>query len=89
MRLIDATELMEHVYRDELDSRELIAQMINNAPTVRTMIVRHGKWLRQKFSEYLTAYHCSQCGNFITGMYKPDYNFCPYCGARMDLKEGD
>ena len=89
MRLIDATELMEHVYRDKLDNRELIAQMINNAPTVRTMIVRHGKWLRQKFSEYLTAYHCSQCGNFITGMYKPDYNFCPYCGARMDLKEGD
>lgn len=35
MRLIDADELMEHVYRDKLDSRELIAQMIENAPTVR------------------------------------------------------
>ena len=34
MRLIDADELMEHVYRDRLDSRELIAEMIQNAPTV-------------------------------------------------------
>lgn len=34
MRLIDADELMEHVYRGKLDSRELIADMVNNAPTV-------------------------------------------------------
>ena len=34
MRKIDADELMEHVYRDRLDSRELIAKMIQNAPTV-------------------------------------------------------
>jgi len=35
MRLIDADELMEHVWRDKLDSRELIAKMIDNAPTVK------------------------------------------------------
>ena len=34
MRLIDADELLEHVGRDKLDSRELIMQMIINAPTV-------------------------------------------------------
>lgn len=34
MRLIDANELMEHAGRDKLDSRELIMQMIENAPTV-------------------------------------------------------
>lgn len=34
MRLIDADELMEHVHKDKLDSRELIADMVNNAPTV-------------------------------------------------------
>lgn len=37
MRLIDASELIEHAYRDKLDSRELIAQMIENAPTVKAM----------------------------------------------------
>lgn len=35
VRMIDADELMEHVYRDRLDSRELIAKMIQNAPTVK------------------------------------------------------
>ncbi len=33
MRLIDADELMEHVCRDRLDSRERIAKMIEDAPT--------------------------------------------------------
>lgn len=35
MRLIDADELIEHAWRDKLDSRELIAQMISTAPTIK------------------------------------------------------
>lgn len=34
MRLIDADELEEKVWRLKLDSRELIAKMIEDAPTV-------------------------------------------------------
>ena len=33
-RLIDADELLEHVWRDKLDSRELIAKMIDNAQII-------------------------------------------------------
>lgn len=33
MRPIDADELLEHAWRDKLDSRELIAKMIKDAPT--------------------------------------------------------
>ena len=40
MRLIDADELMEHVWRDKLDSRELIAKMIETAPTVKEIPVK-------------------------------------------------
>lgn len=40
MRLIDADELIEHAWRDKLDSRELIADMINRAPTVVEVPVR-------------------------------------------------
>ena len=39
MRLIDADELMEHVWRDKLDSRELIAEMIDNALTIKDAII--------------------------------------------------
>ena len=38
MRLIDADTLMEQVYRDKLDSRELIADMVKNAPTVTSAV---------------------------------------------------
>lgn len=34
MRPIDADELLEHAWRDKLDSRELIANMIESAPTI-------------------------------------------------------
>lgn len=33
-RLIDANELLEHAWRDRLDSRERIAEMIENMPTI-------------------------------------------------------
>ena len=35
MRLVDADELIEHAWRDKLDSRELIVQMIATAPTIK------------------------------------------------------
>ena len=40
MRLIDADELMEHAWRDKLDSRELIAGMIEKAPTIKEIPTR-------------------------------------------------
>ena len=40
MRLIDADELIEHAWRDKLDSRELIAGMIDNAPTVKEISIK-------------------------------------------------
>lgn len=35
MRLIDADELIERAWREKLDSRELIVEMIATAPTVK------------------------------------------------------
>lgn len=35
MRLIDADELLEHVWRDKLDSRKAIARMVKSAPTIK------------------------------------------------------
>ena len=40
MRLIDADELIEHAWRERLDSRELIVQMISNAPTIKEIPTR-------------------------------------------------
>ena len=33
-RLIDANELLKHIWKDRIDTRGLIDQMVNNAPTI-------------------------------------------------------
>ena len=55
MRLIDATELMEHVYRDRLDSRELIVQLIENIMII-VIFLQHSK---SKFLKKLLNPHIS------------------------------
>ena len=37
MRLIDADELIEHVWRDRLDSRERIADLVESMPTIKAV----------------------------------------------------
>lgn len=54
MRLIDADELMEHVWRDKLDSRELIAAMIEKAPTINMNEERD--WWRDQCKEFYEDY---------------------------------
>ena len=96
MRLINADELMEHVWRDRLDSRELIVEMIEKAPTVKeiptnipidvfeqllSMHVKTGHWIDDEFGS-----KCSCCG-IHTHLDKFDrpmkFKYCSMCGAKM------
>lgn len=82
MRLIDADELTEMVWRERLDTRERIANLIARQPTIEAKPVKRGKWDRYICSE------CNVCADyFISGDFyfdeKPDY--CPNCGAKMDI----
>lgn len=92
MRLIDADELLEHAYRDRLDTRERIADMIRNAPTIDYVVQKvpiraKGKWIYRN-----NVYYCSICNNMALdyddcseGLLTTD--FCPYCGA--DMRESE
>lgn len=97
MRLIDADELMEHVWRDKLDSRELIAEMIDNAPTAQLISPKQkiGRWIGHRehcenlgvIPSGLGAYKwCSNCdcGIDVKEWHRTNYNYCPYCGAKME-----
>jgi len=37
MRLINADELIEHVWRDRVDSRERIAKLVESMPTIKAV----------------------------------------------------
>ena len=80
MRLIDADALLEHVWRDRLDSRERIANLVKFMPTIKPER-KTGKWKRRLVDGGFNAdWHCSKCG-WKTSLEEHGYNFCPHCGS--------
>lgn len=69
---------------------------VGEAPTIDAVPVKHGRWL--SLTECANAgVYCSVCNKKV---YKEDYawcnrrnkmrsNYCPNCGAKMDLEEMD
>lgn len=78
-RLIDADELLEHVWRDRLDSRERIADLVKFMPTIEER--KKGKWIEIAPEEGHDLYKvkCDRCGwyDFF------ETNYCGNCGAEM------
>lgn len=58
-------------------------KLIEEAPTVDAAPIVHGRWIDQK-----DEHQCSACKEFtVVDTYawmQLQYDFCPYCGARMD-----
>ena len=91
MRLIDADAVLDRYYADweyhcitmAEDDRQWLRQCIDHAPTINAVPVVHGRWVHLGGDEWC----CSACGNVIhtEGRWeKPDENYCPNCGAKMD-----
>lgn len=82
MRLIDADDLEERAWRERLDTREKIVEMIQSAPT----IVAHKSWhwIPHHIKGYIDMglYECSYCYKLSVREYK----FCPECGAKMEVE---
>ena len=70
---------------------EKAAQMLEKLPAADVAPVVHGCWIEytkviipEPYNKWEQAWKCSECG-FDDGFVA--YNFCPNCGARMDLEE--
>lgn len=46
--------------------------------------VRHGRWDDFEPDMPLRRKICSECGHIINPWLAQVFNFCPFCGARMD-----
>lgn len=60
----------------------VMSSVINNAPAVDVVEVRHGTWTLNKDGSGT----CDQCGMTQKGVWDYDnwQNYCGCCGARMD-----
>lgn len=69
-----------------------VCGMLTHFPPADVQEVRHGKWIEQE-ADMDTIYECSVCGEpFVTIDGTPAdnlWNYCPNCGAQMDLEEND
>ena len=60
---------------------------LKTLPTVDVEPLRHGEWIRDTDHHWDSKYKCSRCEyetDVDTCFGKPLYNYCPYCGAKMD-----
>ena len=79
---------MEHGKHPEFYDGQDIAnwqmQCIENAPAVDAEPVRHGEWIYQD-GEIMLCKTCSLCRCESFDLDGAEY--CPYCGAKMDLED--
>ena len=64
-------------------------ECISDAPSADVEPVRHGEWIERKGELHPLEMDgvCSICGH-TTSFYR-FHNYCPNCGAKMDLDEVD
>lgn len=77
--------------------REDIAFIISKVPAADVEEVKHGKWLN--FYNDFSVAECSECAECFEvspdqdpekeffEAFKEFYNYCPNCGAKMDLED--
>lgn len=71
---------------DVSDVCSAISRFIENMQAVDVHPVKHGRWIYSDIPVFFNPhgrYLCSMCNYEVD--YR-DYNYCPNCGARMDLK---
>lgn len=78
-------------------SRDSIKNIIRNYPPADVAPVKHGKWLN--FYNDFSVAECSECAECFEvspdqdpekeffEAFKEFYNYCPNCGAKMDLED--
>lgn len=101
MRLIDADALLEegirfsYAYNDDgivLIPMGEVRKSIKNAPTIEAEPVRHGEWIGLEYDGFADGcpvydlWECSECHIEHEGEEDTLTDYCPHCGAKMDLE---
>lgn len=77
---------------DRMSKREIIRLYKRTVEQFNDAVpIRHGKYIGTEFDGYADGcpvyyeWKCSECG-CVFEEEEPTYNYCPYCGAKMDAE---
>ena len=80
----DALPRLMQIYEfngKRMETEIVDAKLIDNAPTIDAVPVRHGRWETVNTDKQAWTIQCSACKMIgFTGKFP----YCPNCGARMD-----
>ena len=99
LKAFEALELMNGEYAESFTNMagnrsmeiECAKDYIYNAKTIDAVPVVHAHWIAECNPEELdssTYCRCSNCGASAPIGFTFDWDFCPYCGAKMDEEDG-
>lgn len=100
LNLIEHNDKVFH-YADEryenvvYATTQAICKVVAEMPAADAQPVKRGKWNTHDVVKVLCSgktldgfCQCTACGD-VFPLHYSEYNNCPNCGARMDLKDGD
>lgn len=80
----------ERYFKNMDEIKEDLDMLFCMLPAENVAPVRHGRWIEytkviipEPYNKWEQAWKCSECG-FYDGFV--GYNYCPNCGAKMELE---
>lgn len=66
-------------------AKKLVRSILHRAPAADVEPVVHGHFVHDgsRIAHGVDWWHCSNCGRLASGV-ETRFNYCPWCGARMD-----
>ena len=93
MQVISKSELLQtlkeiecQMYRSRIDGVGAVSwfsDIVNEQPVLDAVPVVHARWIKAECSEKDGNARCSKCGQWEWD----NCNYCPNCGAKMDLED--
>lgn len=65
---------------------QLLIGCLRNEPVVEAAPVIHACW-KPIYGDTTSLTECSNCGSKSSILFADQFQYCPVCGAKMDLKE--
>lgn len=72
------------------DTLRYLERNVRNIPTEEVRPVIHARWINLKYGRYECS-NChgidEECSDYYSSHHPDEQDYCPYCGAIMDMKD--